>query len=276
MSLSLLWRFLNFSRWGTLAWVAVILVYVLVLFYFYASLGGAEFLESYLGMLEGMPEGMKQALGLTELGSPAIGDLIGIEFYLNTEYLTWLSLMLAIYAIFFGSGLVARDAERGALEFLLAQPVRRFQVVAAKFLVFKLALATIMTTSVASMLVGAALIGESLSLTNLLLAHLQAFVLVVAVGAYASLFSVLYLNSSRALMVSGLITAAMYILNFVGPSLGSFQWLQKASLFYYFQGLPILLEGQLHLAGLVLHAGVAVAALAAAAVLFERRDIVPG
>lgn len=276
MNPSLLWRFLNFSRGGALAWVAVILVYVLTLFYFYESLGQAEFLETYLTVMEEMPEGMKQALGLTELGFLLTGDLYRMEIYLNMEYFSWLPLLLSIYAIFFGSGLVARDAEKGALEFLLSQPVRRFQVVITKFLVFLAVLAAVMAASVVGMLVGAALMGQSLNLPNLLVAHLQAFVLVVAVAAYASVFSVLFLNNGRALMLSGLITAALYILNFVGPALGSLQWLQKGSLFYYFQGMSLLLEGQVNMAGLVLHAAVALAALAAAVVLFERRDIVPG
>lgn len=276
MNRLLWWRFLNFSRGGALAWLAVILAYVLILFYFYESLGQAEFLKTYLTVMEGMPEGMRQALGLTEVSSLISGGAFEMEIYLNAEYFTWFPLLLSIYAIFFGSGLVARDAERGALEFLLSQPVRRSQVVLAKSLVFLTVLAAIMAASVVGMLVGAALMGQSLSVANLLLAHLQAFVLVVAVAAYASLFSVLFLNNSRALMLSGLLTAAMYILNFVGPALGFFQWLQKGSLFYYFQGITLLLEGQLNLAGLVFHAAVAVVVLAATVVLFERRDIVPG
>ncbi|MBI2866054.1 MAG: ABC transporter permease subunit, partial [Chloroflexi bacterium] len=159
---------------------------------------------------------------------------------------------------------------------LLAQPVRRSQVVLYKFLAFLVALAAILVASVVGMLVGTRAIGVGLDLGNLLLAHLQVYLLVVAVAAYASLFSVLYLNTGRALMVSGLITAGMHILNFVGPALGSFQWLQKGSFFYYFQGVPLLLEGRLHVAGLALHVGAALVVLVAAIWLFERRDIVPG
>lgn len=267
---------LRFSLGGIIAWSGAVLAWTVVLFYFYDSLGQAEFLESYLGMIEGMPEGMKQALGLSQVGSQGLEGLLSVELYMNTEYLIWLPLLLGIYAVFFGSGLVAKDAEKGTLEFILSQPVRRYQVVAAKFAVFNVALAAVSAASVVGLLVGAALIGESLDVANLLLLHLQAYVLVLAVAAYASLFSVLYLSNGRALMVSGLITAAMYILNFVGLALGSFQWLQRASFFYYYQGLPILREGQMNIAGLALHAAFAVAALTAAVVLFERRDIIPG
>lgn len=273
MNRLLWWRFLNFSRGGALAWMAVLLAYTLILFYFYQSVGQTEVLKDYL---EALPEPMKQAFGLADMASIVSGDVIRIEAWLNMEYFSWLPLLLGIYAIFFGSGLVARDAERGALEFLLSQPVRRHQVVLAKFLVFLTSLSAIMAASVVGILLGAVVFGQEVGAVNLLLTHLQTFVLVVAVAGYASLFSILYLNSGRALMLSGLITAAMYILNFMAPSLGSFQWLQKLSFFHYYQALPILLEGQLHIAGLALHAGAAVAALAAAALLFERRDIVPG
>lgn len=266
---------LRFSRGAIIAWGLVVMAFGFVVMYFYPSV--REQGEAFLRYMESLPEQLLAAFGLAEqewrLGAGATA--LGLEAYLTSQYLVLLPLLVGIYALFYGSGLVSREVERGTLELLLSFPLSRHRVVLTKFLVFALAAALLMAASVAGLLLGMPVVGERVDLTDLLLVHLVAYLLAVAIAAYSTLASCLYFSPHKALMVAGLFTAASYILYFMSPSLGSLEGLKRLSLFYYYQPLFILVRGEVNWAGVALYLAATAAALLAALVIFSRKDILP-
>jgi len=271
MSLALARAYLKFARGGLLAWGLGLFAYALLVLLLYPTMREVPGFQSYW---EALPQAFKEAIGATELGA-IFGPtgVISLEGFLGTEFLAWWPMMLAVYAVLFLGGGVAREAERGTLELLLSHPLHRYQVVNSKFAVFLVALGVLAGVSYIGVVVGLLAISEALNQRGLLLALLQGGLILAAVGSYSTLFSCWFLDPRRALTAAGLLTAGLYALNLIAPALGSFQWLQKLSLFYYFQAPAILQGTALNLAGAGISLAVTVACLMASWLVFQRRDI---
>jgi ABC-2 type transport system permease protein len=273
MNLALFLSNLKSSRGGMIAWGAFGFLFGLLVMYLYPSVKGVSGITEYL---ENMPEQLKAAFGLSGEGGSLLspGGFYTLDAFISLEYLSWWPPALAVYAIFAAGGIVAREVEKGTMDLLLSQPVRRYQVVASKFAVFLVALLVVSLASLAGLAAGLSLIEESTDMMGVSLAVLQGFLLVSAVASYSALFSCLFLDPRKMLMASGVLTAGFYILNFMAPSLGSFDWAKKLSLFYYFRPLEIVQKAELNWAGIGIYLGVAVVCFVASLVVFQRRDIV--
>ena len=275
MSLALFRTTLRLSQWAIIGWAVFLVLYgVLILLLF------PSFQESYSDVIglytKSMPKGVLEALGLTE---NVINDLLSkegpaVHGYLAMEYLNWWTLVAGIYAFMFGSGTVAREADRGTMEFLLSQPVPRYLVVVSKFAAFLAITAIFVVFTVAGIGLGLLAIRESADLWRLFLTTLQGGLAVVSIAAYSTLISCIFLDPRKAMAIAGGLTAGMYILSLLGPILGPFDWLQKLSLFYHFKPFDILVHGTFSMSSLLVFLTVTAVCLGAALVVFQRRKAV--
>ena len=266
MSLALFLAHLKSSRWGIVAWVAIIFVYALLVIYLYPTVADTFGTEYY----QILPDWLKQALGLEDV------DLSGglpLSIYVTTEFLAWWPLLVGIYAIFAAGGIVAREMDKGTLGLLLSQPLRRSRLLSSKFAAFCLALIFIGIAAVAGIALGFALIDVSASLGGICLAVVEGLCLVLAIGSYSLLFSCIFLDPRRTLTASGLLTAAFYILSFIAPILGRFDWLSRLSLFYYYRPGQIVDTATPDWAGLGIYLGLTAVCFIASLRVFQRRDI---
>jgi ABC-2 type transport system permease protein len=181
--------------------------------------------------------------------------------------------MIGIYAIFSSIG-IAREVERGTLDLLLAQPVKRHKVLISKFAVFVLAAILIAIASLVGLALGSALIQESVDIISLSLVLLEALLFVLAFASVTLLFATIFLQPRRSLLAAGVIMAGSYILNFIVPILDpSISWLRNLSLFYYYQPQDIINSAALNGTAIAVYAAVAVVSFVAALFVFQRRDI---
>ncbi len=262
---------LKLSRTAIITWATILLLYSLMVTYFYDSIKDISAMQE---TMESLPEGMKQIIGTADLEFDAFaGGIYDVRVYFNTEYLSWLPLMLAIYAVFYCGGIVSREAERRTLDLLLTQPLARYRLLLSKLATFVSIVGVLLAVSWIGTVVGLALVGASIDLHKLVLAHLMILPLLLSVGAYCAVVSCVYLDPRRSLAVAGVITAVMYLLNMFGPLMGDFQWLENLSLFHHINTLDILLETSIDWVGLAVQLSVAAAAIALALVVFERRDL---
>ena len=267
MSLHLFLSHLKAARWGLVAWSVLMALYALLTFYLYPVMKEA----GYEQIFKNMPDSIKALVGLQD--TPA-GLGLSLETFVSAELLGSWAALVAIYAIFASGGIVAREVERGTIDFILAQPLSRTRLLLSKFAVFLAGVGVIALATFIGTLGGMALINERMSLGSTALALFQGSSLVVAVGSYSLLFSCLTLDPRRTLLLSGTITAAFYIVNFTAPALKSITWVGKLSLFHYFAPEPILRTGQPDWAGLAIFWGLALLCVALSLAVFRRRDIV--
>ena len=98
--------------------------------------------------------------------------------------------------------------------------------------------------------------------------------LVAAIGSYTLLASVIFLEPRKALVVSGVITAGMYILNFIVPLLspGS-NWLAELSFFHHYNAVQIVRSGAPDWTAVIIFAATLIVCSAASVIIFRKRDL---
>ena len=271
MSLPLYLSALKLSRNSFITWAIILLAYAFLLAYLYENFKDMAGLKE---TMESMPEGLQAAMGTSGLDFDAFaGGVWDVRIYINTEYLTWVPLMLAIYAVFYCGGIVSREAERGTLDLLLSQPLARYRLLLSKMGTFASMIAVLLAVSWVGAILGFALTGVEIDPGRLLLAHVVILPVVIAVAGYCALISCLYLDPRLSLALAGVITAAMYLLHILAPLMGGLRWLGNLSLFHHIDLLPILLYGSINWTGMAVNLLVAAVMLAAALAVFERRDL---
>lgn len=275
MSMSIYRNVLTLAKVGVVAWSVVLVLWALLVVWIYPSLGdtGVNF-EDYL---DAMPEQLRAAMGIAGPEETALVFQAGAftyEGYVHIEYISWLPLLLGIYAVVYCGGLVSKEVERGTLDVVLSQPVERTTFLLSKLAGFlTLALAATGSSTIA-VLLGALTIGEDANVTNVVAVHVVSFLLVAAIAGYSTLASCISLDPGRSLAVAGVLTAVSYFANVLGSAVEAVGFLKYVSLFYYYDSLQVLAEGAVNWAGIAVYVGVFTVTTAAAVLVFRRKDLV--
>ena len=275
MSLSIYRNVLTLARVGVISWSVVLVLWALLVVWIYPSLEdtGVNF-EDYLNA---MPEQLRASMGIAGEAEAALMFNAGAFTYLgflNVEYISWLPLLLGIYAVVYCGGLISKEVERGTLDVVLSQPVERTTFLLSKLAGFlTLALAATVASTLA-VLLGALTIGEDANLSNVVAVHAVSFLLVAAIAGYSTLASCVSLDPGRSLAVAGIVTALTYFANVLGSAIGAVGWVKYGSLFYYYDSLQVIAEGEINWAGIAVYVAVFVITTAASVLVFRRKDLV--
>jgi ABC-2 type transport system permease protein len=198
-------------------------------------------------------------------------DMFTPHGYINVEFFSYMPLILGIYIILSGSGLLVGDEENGTLDLVLAHPVSRTAVFWGRLLSFiATVLAILLITWVGFVL---AIPGTMLNITpaEMALPFLSLFALLALFGMLALLLSMLLPSRRLASMVSGLLLVASFFITTLSRLDENLVDLAKLSPLNYYQGGLALLDVEWGwLVGLF---GAAVIFALLAWWRFERRDI---
>lgn len=167
----------------------------------------------------------------------AVSDFTRPNTFITLEYLTWLPIVLGVYAVVGSTSLLAGEEGRGTADFLLAQPVSRRRVFLEKAAAWLIGavLAVLLTT-----------VGFVLSLPFVDLGGEHGVTVVTFLGAsllalplvtfYAALGLVLGAFAPTRGSASGLLTVVLvagYIFSSFAQLAEATQWLRYLSPFYY-------------------------------------------
>jgi len=253
---------------GSITWSGTLLLYALLTMYLYPTMKSMDI----LGYMNELPEAMKAAFGWE--GTDFAIVTMTPESFAAMEFLVLWPVMIGIYAIFSSIG-IARETEQGTLDLLLAQPIKRYKIVISKFSVFIAAAFLLTVTSLLGLVIGATLIEESVNILNLARVLFEAFLFVIAVGSFALLCSVIFLEPRKSLLISGVVLAASYIINFVVPVMSdSISWVRNLSLFYFYSPNEVLNTAAINGTAVIIYLSVTVICFAAALIIFQRRDLI--
>lgn len=259
---------LKLGRWGIIAWAGIIFLYGVLTMYLYPTVTDST--TDILGYLNSLPDAMKAAFGYEGIDFTAL--TFTPEAFATLEFLVLWPLLIGIYGIFSSVG-VAREAERGTLDLLLAQPIKRHNVISSKFAVFATSALLIAIASILGLAAGAFLINETVDISSLALVLIEGLLLALALAGVTLFFAALFLSPRRALLAGGVFMAGSYMLNFIIPVLSdSFLWLRNLSLFFYYQPNDVVSNG-LDGTAVAVFAITAIVSFAAAVWVFQRRDL---
>ena len=275
MSASIYRNVLTLARVGVGAWSLIVAFWALMVVWIYPSLSDAEVdFEEYLNA---MPEQVRAAIGVAAPEEAALvfeGGAFTFVGFLNIEYLSYLPLLLGIYAVVYCGGLVSKEVERGTLDVVLSQPVKRTTFLLSKLAGFMTLALAVTVASTLALLLGAITVDVDVSVANLVAVHAVAFLLAAAIAGYSTLASCVSLDPGRSLAAAGILTAFSYFANVLGSAIEGIGWLKYASLFYYYDSLQVLADGAVNWTGVAVYVAVFAVTLAASVVVFRRRDLV--
>lgn len=200
-----------------------------------------------------------------------IEDMFTPQGYFHTYLYSYLPIVLGIYAVLSGSGLLASDEESGTLDLVLSHPVSRLGLFTGRTMAFCTVLFAILL--IIWLGIVAFIPSSRLEISALTIAfpHLSAFAVMFLFGALGLFLSMLLPSRSIAAMVTGLLLVSNYFiesLSNVDESLRSVA--QYMPLHYYQGGLAMEEMNWSWFFGLII-AGLVFTLLAW--LLFERRDI---
>jgi ABC-2 type transport system permease protein len=200
-------------------------------------------------------------------------DLTSPVGYLNSQvYALMAPLLLLIFAIGAGAGGVAGEEERGTLDLLLAQPLRRRGYVTAQFAALGALVAALSGALLATVAVTALLVDLDIGLDRLLAASVSLWLLGLLFGSLALAVGAITPGRTRAIAAAAGVAVLAWLLDGLAQTVGALEPLRPVSPYYQAMGRNPLGEGAPWTGWALIALGVAVAAFAAAWGL-ERRDV---
>jgi ABC-2 type transport system permease protein len=196
--------------------------------------------------------------------------------YLSGEFFTAVPIILVIFAVVNGTGATAGEESAGTLDLLLAHPIRRRRVLLEKAAGIGAALAVAMLAGGLGIFAGQVLVEFELSPLRIAASLVLTLPLLWFFLALSLLLGAALPNRAAAAAVATLLAVAAYVLNTVANLVGWLRPWRKAQPFWW-SDVSGILAGDWGDAWRPLVLVVATGAvLAAAVVLFERRDLGTG
>ncbi len=250
------------ARGQILGWGLSLAVLAAYLLSFYDTLASQvaqldEMMRSY------PPELMAFFGEVATLGTP--------EGYLTIEFFSYMPLVIGIYAVLAGSGLLAADEENGTLDLLLAHPISRAALFFARVLGLVLAVLGILGVAWLGFVIGLGWTELDVGVIDLALPFLCLAAVLLLFGAFSLLMSMTLPSRRLAAMVAGLALVVSFFITSLARIDKNLEGVARFSpLNYYQSGDAILGLNVQWLAGLL---GTAMAFTLLAWWRFERRDV---
>jgi ABC-2 type transport system permease protein len=191
--------------------------------------------------------------------------------FLSTAFFSYMPLVLGVFAVLAGSGLLAADEEAGTLDLVLAHPVSRTALFLGRLLAFGTATLAILVLSWLGFVVAMTWSSLAIGWWDMALPYLSLLAVLFFFGGLALLLSLVLPARRTAAMAAGLVLLASYFLTTLARIDTDLEPVARLSPTYYYQGGDAIegLNGG-WLVGLLTAAGVF---MALAWWRFERRDI---
>jgi len=247
---------------GSVALAAGLATLTLLYVYMFPSISEGIDLDAYV---QSMPPALRAAFGIQALGS--------IEGFLAAElYSFGIVLLMGLYLAYAAASLIADDVEDERMDMLLALPVTRSKVLVEKFSALLVPIAVVNVVLPVVVYGGVLAVGESMSVADLLMAHVLSIPYLLATASVGLLASVWFDRTSlaqRAAMgvVFGLFLVDSVVTDTDVAALGSLSPTR------YYDPAAILVRSEYDLLGAAILLCVAAALVAASRAHFRRKDI---
>jgi len=168
------------------------------------------------------------------------GDISSIttpDGFLSLEYFSFIPLVLAIYAIGAGSGLIVGDEEIGTLDLIAAHPVSRSSLFFGRLAAFVSALGLILVLAYLGIFIPAQLSSMGLTAAELLTPFLSMFAYLLLFGGLSLILSLVLPSKRMASMVSGIILVADFFIQGFANSYSELEAVAEILPLNFYQGV---------------------------------------
>ena len=210
------------------------------------------------------PESLQRWLGTTE------GPMTA-EQWMNMEFLSLMvPLALPFLPMLIGARTIAGNEERKNLDLTLANPLRRWHLVAASFATMAVSLAAVLALSWLLTYVAVPIAKVDLGAARLVAGFSAIWPMCLLFGALSLFLSAIVRRAFMATVIPSVILVAMYVIQILSEFSQTIEPARVISLFYHL-GSP--LEGDFRLLSFLLMLAGAFVLAGGAAAAFAKRDI---
>jgi len=156
--------------------------------------------------------------------------------FLNTEFFSYMPLIIGIYAVLTGSGLLVGDEESGILDLVMSYPISRTVYYFGRQLAFVLSILLILLIAWLGFVVVLPSTPLEISAFEMAGAFLTLFITVLLFGTLSVLLSMLLPSRRMSAMVAGLLLVASFFITGLATIDDRLQIIAKFSPLNYYQG----------------------------------------
>lgn len=263
--MNLLRRELKANRRALLIWGIILALLSFFMLSIYPTFAAdAEMFEEFIALY---PEGFMKVFGLDRINMATAIGFFAVEMYFM------ILLFGSMFAVIISSAMLAKEEDEKTIEFLLAKPVTRNQMITGKLACL---LAYILAFNAGIGLVtfmGFEIFAGDYSRIELL-RLLAAPILVHLTFAGLGLLLSLFFTRKKSIYSAGIgLVLVVYFLNVIATLSEKFQFLRYLTPFYYMDAADIIVDGRIN----PLHAFILLAvtslAIGVTYLLYNRRDI---
>lgn len=240
------------------------------LFFYVVSL--FESLGESMAQLEAIVKAMPESLRAIYGGSLSLRTLPGfLEAY---GFGTWVWLPFLIYTALFATTITTREIDRRTMEFLLALPVSRWQLILSRWCGMGLALGILNLVHSLAIAGGVLAIGQDAMTGRYLMAGLNLWLLMLAIGSILMLVDLFLDDYGRAVGANLGISLGLFAFHIATEQAeGGLKALRAALPLARYNPGPIIAAGEAPWGDLAILAAIALAALGLTILLFERKQV---
>ena len=214
-------------RGQILGWGIGLALYNMYLVSFWDTLAANR--EQFQSLIEAYPKEMMAFFGdMATMFTPA--------GYLNIYFFYYMSLIIGIYALLAGSGLLAGDEENGQLDLILAYPLSRTALFVGRLLAFVAATIGILVLSWLGFVIAMTWSTLDVGWAELLLPMLSLLAILLFFGNLALLLSMVVPSRRLAAMLTAILLVAGYLISSLARIDEDLKNVAKLSPFNYYQG----------------------------------------
>ncbi len=211
-----------------------------------------------------IPEAMRALIGNVDYGTG--------KGFLSAEFLSWVPIVVAVFAITSGTGALGGEEANGTLDMLLAQPVSRRRVAVEKLAGLLVSSLLVAAVTYLGWLISVPFVKIDVGLGGLAVSTLNLVPLMLVLQSLACLATVTLANRGMATGAVTAFTVASYFINYIASLVSAIDALKYVSIFHYYHGTEVLTDG-VQWPGLILLLALYAGLSALAVVFFERREI---
>ncbi len=172
----------------------------------------------------------------------AIQDLSTPQGFLGMYFFSSMPLILGIFAVLAGSGLLLQDEEEGVLDLLLAHPIDRAQLFLGRLLGMMVVTAGILAIAFAGIALSTQWAGIDTAIVELAKSFITLYVQLFFLSAFSLMLSLLMPGRSTAAMTSGLLLFVAYFINSLSSEVESLRQAARFTPMHYYQGAQAIGE----------------------------------
>ena len=258
-------RELRINRTSLLIWAVMIAGIVL----FYASLF-LEIVAIWDAAKEVLPEAMLVAFGLDRLDMTTIHGFYAADLYLAVI------LLGCMYAILLSSGILAKEEKDKTVEFLLAKPLVRSNIITAKLLVWFTNIAIlnvlIAITAIISFRIFAA--GHEINRTVFLLLLIAPFLAQITFASVGFLAAAIIKKGKSLTAICLSVVLVTFFFNEIADAAERFRFLEYFSPFHYADSVDIVYYETINPGYLIVMLAITIVCIGGAYLFYNRRDMI--